>query len=162
PAVPTTVSAAAVKLPPAAGGGPPLTESGEPASFQPPRGKAVSTQAAAPGAGAAPEAAKAREERFIVVAATYANQKQAKALQQKLKKDNHKAKIVSRTGGGKTLYQVQIGPVIGSQAAEDLAQRLKSQEKITPRVVKMSSKPTVKPKSKTKPSSKTTARRVSR
>ena len=113
-------------------------------------------------AGAAPEAAKAREERFMVVAATYANQKQAKALQQKLKKDNYKAKIVSRTGGGKTLYQVQMGPVNGSQAAEDLAQRLKSQEKLTPRVVKMSSKHSAKPKSKTKPATNTSARRPSR
>lgn len=162
PAVPTTVTAAAVKLPPAAGSGPPLIESEEAASSQQPRGKAASTQAAAPGAGATPEAAKAREERFMVVAATYGNQKQAKALQQKLKKDHYKAKIVSRTGGGKTLYQVQLGPVTGSQAAEDLAQRLKSQEKLTPRVVKMSSKHSAKPKSKTKPATNTSARRPSR
>jgi cell division septation protein DedD len=156
PAVPTTVTAAAVKLPPATGGGPPLTESEESAPFQP------STQAAAPVAGAAPEAAKARQERFMIVAATFANQKQAKALQQKLKKDHYKAKIVTHTGGGKTQYQVQLGPVIGSQAAEDLAQRLKSQEKLTPRVVKMSSKHSAKPKSKTKPATNSSARRPSR
>ena len=76
----------------------------------------------------------------MLVAATFANQKQAQALQQKLKKDNFKARIVSRTSGGKTLYQVQVGPVTGLKAAEDLAQRLKAQEKITPRVMKMAAK----------------------
>jgi cell division septation protein DedD len=158
PAVPTTVTAAAVKLPPAAEGGPPLTENEGPVSFQPSRGKPSSTHAAAPVAGAAPEA---RQERFMIVAATFANRQQAKALQQRLRQSHTKTKIVSRTGGGKTLYQVQLGPVIGSQAAEDLAQRLKSQEKLTPRVVKMSSKHNVKHKSKTKPAAKTTPRSAS-
>jgi len=154
--------AAAVKLPAVAGSGPPLTETEGPASSReqpgarptpgPPSAMAPTTAPAA-----TPEAAKAKEERFILVAATYANQKQAQALLQKLKKDNFKAKIVSRTANGKTQYQVQLGPVIGTKAAEDLARRLKSQEKVTPRIINMTAKTKT-----TKPTTNTAAPRTAR
>ncbi len=155
PEPPKPAPAAVAQLPAAPPGGPPLVENEEPTSAPaPPAAPAV---APAPAPTAAPEAAKAKEERFMVVAATSANQKQAQALLQKLKKDNFKAKIVSRTTGGKTQYQVQIGPITGTKAAEDLAQRLKSQEKLTPRIIKMTAK--TKP---TKPTTNTTARRTPR
>ncbi len=115
------------------------------------------------------EAAKPKEERYLVVAATYADQKQAQALLQKLKKDNFKARITSRTAAGKTQYVVELGPVTGAKAAEDLAKRLKSQEKISPRIVKMTTKtkPTkpakpTKPSKPAKPGADTVARRPSR
>lgn len=144
--------AAAVNLPVVAGSGPPLTETDEPALSreQPAARPAPGAMAPAATPAAAPEAGKAREERFILVAATYANQKQAQTLVQKLKKDNFKAKIVSQTSNGKTQYQVQLGPVTGTKAAEDLARRLKSQEKITPRIINMTAKTkTTKPKANT-------------
>jgi len=146
---------AAVKLPAVAGSGPPLTETAEPAPSREQPGARPAPGAMAP--AATPEAGKAREERFILVAATYANQKQAQALLQKLKKDNFKAKIVSRTTNGKTQYQVQLGPVIGTKAAEDLARRLKSQEKVTPRIINMTAKTKT-----TKPTTNTTAPRTAR
>ena len=122
----------------------------------------------APGPAARPsEAAKPKEEHYLLVAGSYADQKPAQALLQKLKKDNFKATLASRTAGGKTQYVVQLGPVTGIKAAEDLARRLKSQEKITPRIVKMTAKP--KPTKPTKPATKpakpaadATARRASR
>ncbi len=160
--------AAAVKLPAVAGSGPPLTETEGPAPSQPQPGfrtapgapaalAPTATPAATPAPAATPEAGKAREERFILVAATYANQKQAQTLVQKLKKDNFKAKIVSHTTNGKTQYQVQLGPVTGTKAAEDLARRLKSQEKITPRIVNMTAKTKT-----TKPTTNNTAPRTAR
>ncbi len=129
------------------------TAPGSPASLAP----APPPFGHAPVAAPAPEAAKAKEERFVLVAATYANQKQAQTLLQKLKKDNFKARIVSSASNGKTQYQVQLGPVTGAKAAEDLAKRLKSQEKINPRIVKMT------PKTKTaKPTTNTAARKTAR
>lgn len=167
--IPKAAPLVAAKLPASPTGGPPLTESAAPAAPQeqppgaPGLGPAPLT-APAPAPSAAPpattEAAKAKEGRYMLVAATYGNQKQAQTLLQRLKKDNFKtAKIVSQTSSGKTLFQVQLGPVTGAQAAEDLAQRLKSQEKLTPRVIKMTTKTnaktTTKDKTKTKPKPKT-------
>jgi cell division septation protein DedD len=164
PEVPPTAPVAAVKAPAAVLSGQPLTESQEPAApgEQPAVGLAPAPAPAPvpalrpPAPATVPEGAKDKEGRYMLVAGTFANQKQAQALQQKLIKDKFKAKIVSRTSGGKTQYQVQIGPVTGAKAAEDLSQRLKSKEKITPRVMKMADK--TKP---TKPATKSTTRRTS-
>lgn len=151
--------AAVAQLPAPTVTGPPLTESEEPTSTQaqpaarPAPGSAPAVTPAAPSS----ETAKAKEERYILVAGAYANQKQAQDLVQKLKKSNFKARITSRTVRGKTQYQVQLGPVTGTKAAESLARRLKSQEKINARIVKMTSK--TKP---TKPATNTAARRPNR
>jgi cell division septation protein DedD len=148
---PAPAPRAAMQLPVAAGGGPPLTETSKPAAAPgQPGGAPALGPASTPAPRAASEAAKPREGRYLLVAATYAHQKQARALQQRLRKGKIKAKIVSRKRGAKTLYQVQIGPVNGAQAAKDLAQRLKSQEKITPRIVKMTAKTSTKSTTKTK------------
>ncbi len=122
------------------GGGPPLVESGE--TGAPPQAAPTARPAAgqkSPAATAAPgaEAKAAAQERFLLVAATYANQKQAQDLLKRLKARNYRAKIVQSPTGGKTLYQVQVGPVTGAKAAEDLAQAIKTQEKITPKVMKL-------------------------
>ena len=141
---------------PALGGGPPLVEGQEAAPSKPAahltKPAAGQTQPAAAGA-TPPEAKAAAQERYMLVAATYANQKQAQALLKKLKARNYRAKIVSRTTDGKTLYQVQVGPVTGAKAAEDQARALKEQEKITPRVMKIADKT---PKKTTKKTAKKT------
>jgi hypothetical protein len=162
PPVAVPAPAAAVKLPAAVGGGPPLTETAAPRpAAGGPAWAVTPTSAPVPAPAPTPEAAKPREGRYLLVAATYASQKQAQALQQSLKKGKINAKIVSQSRDGKTLYQVQIGPVTGSQAAEDLAQRVKTQGKITPRIVKMTakttSKSTTKDKNKKKNKTKPTA-----
>ena len=137
---PATV-AAPVTWPPV-GGGPPLMEAGEAGASREP------VPAARPAAGQTPpvqatpgEAAReAKEERYILVAATYANLKQAEVLQQRLRAQHLRAVIITRKSGGKTLYQVQVGPLTGAKAAEDAASRIKTQEKLTPKVVKLASK----------------------
>ncbi|MCX5892574.1 MAG: SPOR domain-containing protein [Deltaproteobacteria bacterium] len=163
---------AVAQIPGAPIAGPPLTETAEPpatpapTTAKPAPGPAA-TLAPGPPAAAAPlpESAKPKE-RYMLVAGSYANQKQAQALLEKLKKGKFKATIASRTAGGKTQYVVQLGPVTGTKAAEDLAKRLKTQEKITPRMVKMpaKTKPTkpTKPAKPAKPATDSTARRASR
>ncbi len=119
---------APVALPPV-GGGPPLMETGE-------AGASGEPVQATPG-----EATRgAKDERYILVAATYANLKQAEALQQRLRAGQFRAVIITRKTEGKTQYQVQVGPVAGAKAAEDAAGRIKTQEKITPKVVKLAPK----------------------
>ncbi len=162
---------AVAQLPAPTSAGPPLTETAEPPQTPPaarPAPGPAATLAPGPPASATsriapPEGAKPKEDRYLLVAGTYANQKLAQALLQKLKKDNFKATLTSRTTGGKTQYLVQLGPVTGTKAAEDLARRLKSQEKITPRIVKMTAKtkPT-KPTKPVKPATDTSDRRASR
>jgi cell division septation protein DedD len=130
------------------GAGPPLVageESGAPPAPRPGPGSAPVTPAATPGAKKPKDAA---QERYLLVAATYSSTKQAQALAQRLKARKYRAKVVSRTTGGKTLYQVQVGPVTGVKAAEELAGNLKAQEKITPKVVKMANKTSSKPPKK--------------
>ncbi|MGA8141280.1 MAG: SPOR domain-containing protein, partial [Desulfobaccales bacterium] len=87
-----------------------------------------------------PEAVRANEERYMLVAATLGSRDQARALVQRLGKDHIKARVVSHGRGGRTLYQVQVGPVTGAKAAADLARRLQTQERITPRIMKMTAK----------------------
>ena len=158
---------AVAQLPAPTSPGPPLTGTAEPAPAPPVARPAPGPAATlAPGRPAPPsEPVKPKEERYLLVAGSYADQKQAQALLQKLKKDNFKAALASRTAGGKTQYLVQLGPVTGTKAVDDLARRLKSQEKITPRIVKMTAKPKpskpTKPAKPSKPTTDTTARRAS-
>jgi len=133
---PTTV-AAPVKLP-MVGGGPPLVETGE-SGAAPVR--VTAGQTPAPVLATPREAAPgAKNERYILVAATYNSMKTAEALQQRLRAKRLHAVIVTRKTSGKTLYQVRVGPIIGAKAAADAAERLKAQEKITPKLVKLASR----------------------
>ncbi len=160
---------AVAQLPAGTSAGPPSTETAEPAptppAARPGPGPAATLTPGPPAAPAPPAGAKPKEERYLLVAGSYSDQKPAQALLQKLKKDNFKATLAARTAGGKTQYVVQLGPVTGIKAAEELARRLKSQEKITPRIVKMTAKtktkPT-KPAKPAKPAADTTGRRASR
>jgi cell division septation protein DedD len=130
---PTTV-AAPVKLP-MVGGGPPLMETGA-ARGAPAR--------ATPGHAPAPVLATSagttrgsQNERYMVVAATYGNLKPAQALQQRLRAKHLHAVIIVQKTSGKTLYQVRVGPITGAKAADDAAQRIRAQEKVAPKVVKL-------------------------
>jgi cell division protein FtsN len=68
--------------------------------------------------------------------------KQAEVLQQRLRARNLRAVIITRKVKGKTLYLVQMGPLTGAKAAEDTAKRIKTLEKINPKVVKLEPKTT--------------------
>jgi serine/threonine protein kinase len=133
---PATV-AAPVALPPT-GGRPPLIESVEPG---PPGGP---TPAARPAAAPTPIPVQAttasKEPLYLVVAATYPTMKQAEALQQRLRAKNQRAVVKIQKAGDKIQYQVRVGPFTGAKAAEDAANRIKTQEKITPKVVKLAPK----------------------
>lgn len=136
--LPSPKVAAPVSLPPM-GGGPPLLEAGEavPPREPVPPARLATGPTPAPGQAAPGEAPRAKEERYLLLVSTFANQNQAEALQQRLRAKKIHAVIVKRKTGDKTLYLVQVGPVTGAKAAEDAAGRIKSQEKITPKVVKM-------------------------
>lgn len=134
---PGTVAAPAA-LPPV-GGGPPLMESGEAGA---PGGPTPATRLAAPPASGpaqatAPAAPGSKDQRYLLVVATYNTMKQAEALQDRLRAKNHKAVVKIQKDGNKIHYQVRVGPFTGAKAAEDAANRLKTQEKITPKVVKL-------------------------
>jgi cell division protein FtsN len=77
-----------------------------------------------------------------VVVATYATMKQAEDLQKRLRATHFRAAIITRKVGDKTRYQVQVGPLTGAKAAEDATNRIKAQEKITPKVLKLDPKTT--------------------
>jgi cell division septation protein DedD len=143
PPPPPTPAAAPVKLP-AMGGGPPLVEGPAPAPTAAVKPTAVPPtpppMPAAPGPAAPPEAKAAAQERYLLVVATFASQKQAEALQKKLKAKNYRARVIRSTGGGKTLYQVQVGPLAGAKPAAEAAAKIKTEEKLTPKVVKMTGK----------------------
>ena len=81
-----------------------------------------------------------KEPRYLLVVATFTTMKQAEALQQRLRAKNQRAVVKIQKAGDKIHYQVRVGPLTGAKAAEDAANRIKTQEKITPKVVKLASK----------------------
>jgi cell division septation protein DedD len=66
--------------------------------------------------------------------------KQAEALQQRLRAKNIRAVVNIQKAGNKMHYQVRVGPLTGAKAAEDTANSIKTQVKITPKVVKLAPK----------------------
>ena len=127
-------------------GGPPLVEDQEPAQLPQPAPVAPAPAAPAPVRAAVsptppkppaltlPGEAQAppREERYLVIAATYFAPEPARAFSQRLQDKNIKAQVVKKTLGGKARYQVQVGPLSSAREAEDLARRLQSEEKLPP------------------------------
>ncbi len=82
-----------------------------------------------------------REERFLVLVASYKEYSQAKALSQKLKSLNMNSGVVRTSPGGKTMYQVRVGPITGKKQAEEVARRVKSQAGLTPKIVQTAAQP---------------------
>jgi cell division septation protein DedD len=132
---PQTPPVAAPVAPPVAGGVPPLAETGEAGL---PREPAPAARLAAGPAPGPPRVAPApKEPRYLVVVATYAARKPAEDLQKRLRAAHFKAAVVTRKVKDKTRYQVQVGPLTGAKAAEDAARRIKTQEKLMPKVMKL-------------------------
>ncbi len=131
---------------PSPGAGPPLAELEEPGI---PAGPALTVKPS-PGATAAltpppapqPEKpATLKEEKYLVIAGAFPQQDQARALARRLKDKNFQVQLVKTSVKGKPVYQVRLGPFQGKKAAEEMAQRLKTREQLTPRVAKLKSKP---------------------
>jgi len=134
--------AAPAALPPA-GGGPPLVESDEAGAPGGPAPAARTAAGATPGPAQATATAAtpaSKEPRYLLVVATYTTMKQAEALQQRLRAKNQRAVVKIQKAGDKIQYQVRVGPLTGAKAAEDAASRIKTLEKITPKVVKLAPK----------------------
>ncbi len=78
---------------------------------------------------------------YVIPVASYTQLKQALALRNRLKSHNLPARAVRTSPGGKTVYQVQVGPLTGKQAAQDAARLIKEHEGISVKVVEVSSAP---------------------
>jgi serine/threonine protein kinase len=133
---------APVALPPT-GGGPPLMESSEAEAPGGPSPAARSAAGPTPGpvqASANLATPGSKDQRYLLVVATYNTMKQAEALQERLRAKNQRAVVKIQKAGNKLHYQVRVGPLTGAKAAEDAANRIKTQVKITPKVVKLAPK----------------------
>jgi len=133
---------------PSPSAGPPLKETDEPGapaepapavqpSQVPPALPAPPMSMAAP----QPEKPKLKEEKYLLIAATFPQLDQARTLARRLKAKKFPASLAKTTIKGKTAYQVRLGPFPEKKAAQDAAQRLKKQEHLSPHLVKLQPKP---------------------
>jgi serine/threonine-protein kinase len=90
-----------------------------------------------PGVAPAPD----KTEKYLVLVASYAQLKQAQALQNRLKSHNIQARTVKTSPGGKTVFQVRVGPLAGKKEADEVARLIKDREGISARVVEISPGP---------------------
>jgi serine/threonine-protein kinase len=143
PETPSAVSATPAPTPTV---GPPSVETTEPSSPKEPAPAVKpgpTTALATPAAPAAPmrEKPTLKEERYLVIAASYSQLEQAKALAQRLKGKKYQAQVTKMTVKGKTTYLVRLGPFTEKKKAEETAKRLKTQEHLNPRVAQLQPKP---------------------
>jgi serine/threonine protein kinase len=123
---------------PAMGGIPPMRETGAAAGRHEPAPAPRMTRGPAPAPMLAKHAgAKEERGRYLLLIATFTNQKQALALQRRLRATRLHAIVVHRKAGNKTMYQVRVGPITGAKAAADAASRIKGETRITAKVIKM-------------------------
>jgi serine/threonine-protein kinase len=148
---PVAVTAVTPSPPPTPrpGAGPPLKETeesgapGEPApAVQPSQGPAALPAPPLAPTAPEPEKPKLKEEKYLLIAATFPQLDQARTLARRLKAKKFQASLAKTTIKGKTAYQVRLGPFPEKKAAEETAQRLKKQEQLNPRLVKLKPKPT--------------------
>jgi serine/threonine-protein kinase len=123
---PPEVPAAPVRPPEVAG--PPR---GAPPAPRPPETPPAPSPAAPPAAGS-----PAREERFILLVASYGKYEQARAVAEKLKARQLPARVMRTTPGGKPVFQVRLGPYTQRAAAEEAARKLKA-EGFTPKLARL-------------------------
>jgi serine/threonine protein kinase len=143
---PPTVAGSTITPGPSAG--PPLTETAEPAipaahtpAVRPSQGHAALPGPPAQLAAPRPEKPRVKEEKYLLIAATFSQLNQARTLARRLKAKKFQAHLAKTSAKGKPAYQVRLGPFPEKKAAEETAQRLKSQEHLTPRLLKLKPKP---------------------
>jgi len=88
-----------------------------------------------------PEKPTLKEEKYVVIAGTYSQLNQARALARRLEAKKYQVQIIKTAVKGKPAYQVRLGPFTGKKAAEQTAQRLKTREHLKPGLVKVKPKP---------------------
>lgn len=127
---------------------PPLTETEEPAvpaeptpAVRPSHGRAALPGPPAPLMAPQPEKPRLKEEKYLLIAATFSQLDQARTLARRLKAKKFQAHLAKTSVKGKSAYQVRLGPFPEKKAAEETAQRLKTQEHLTPRLIKLKPKP---------------------
>lgn len=76
-------------------------------------------------------------DRYLVLVASYNQLKQAQALKNRLRAHNIQAKTVKTSPGGKTVYQVRVGPVSGKDEADRLVRLIREHEGLSARVAKI-------------------------
>jgi cell division septation protein DedD len=128
--------------------GPPLVETTESATPVEPTpagkpGPGPTAALAPPAPLVAPQREKPtlKEERYLVIAATFSQLEQARTLTQRLKGKKYQAQVTKTTVKGKTTYLVRLGPFTDKKKAEEVAKRLKTQEHLTPRLAQLKPKP---------------------
>lgn len=117
--LPPAAEPTALKLPSV--GGPPATPPAQ--ALRPPE-PAATPPAPSAASSAAPGA---KEEKYLVLVASFAKLEQAKALSQKLKGRQLPAGLMRTSPGGKPVYQVRMGPYSSRAAAEEAARKLKGE-----------------------------------
>jgi eukaryotic-like serine/threonine-protein kinase len=105
-----------------------------------PAATASSSRTPQPPAGVAAPAPD-KTEKYLVLVASYTQLKHAQALQNRLKTHNIQAKAVRTSPGGKTVYQVRVGPLAGKKEADATVRLIKEREGISAKVVEVSSGP---------------------
>jgi hypothetical protein len=113
---------------------------GQPAALTPPAPPAAPAHPARL-AAPQPEKPTLKEEKYVVIAGTYSQLKQARALARRLQAKKYQVRILKTVVKGKPAYQVRLGPFTGKKAAAETAQRLKTREHLKPGLVKLRPKP---------------------
>lgn len=76
-------------------------------------------------------------DQYLVLVASYNQLKSAQALKSRLRARNIEAKTVKTSPGGKTVYQVRVGPVSGKDEADRLVRLIREYEGLSARVAKI-------------------------
>jgi cell division septation protein DedD len=87
----------------------------------------------------APPAARPapKEEKYVVLAATYGQLAQAQALARRLQARKLAPRIAKTKTGNKTTYQVRLGPMASKKQAEEVARTLKTKEHLSPQITRV-------------------------
>jgi cell division septation protein DedD len=139
---------AGTTITPGPSAGPPLTETAEPAvpaapipAVRPSQGHTAVPGPPAQLATPRVEKPRVKGEKYLLIAATFFQMQQARTLARRLKAKKFQAHLAKISIKGKRAYQVRLGPFPEKKAAEETAQRLKTQEHLTPRLLKLKAKP---------------------
>ncbi len=97
-----------------------------------------------PAPPAAAPAPATREEKFILLVASYSKYEQARALAERLKARQLPARVMRTTPGGTPVFQVRLGPYSQRAQAEEAARKLRA-EGFTPKLARLKPDTAAKP-----------------
>jgi hypothetical protein len=133
--------------PPSPGAASPLKAKEEPGAPVAPApaatpGPAPAAAPAPPPRLAAPKPVKPthKEDKYLVIAATFHQLHQARVLAKRLQAHKYQVRIIKTKVKGKVAYQVRLGPFTARKAALETAKHLKTKEHLKPALVKIKPK----------------------